>query len=266
MANSTVYALDAGGNKIETLTKEQILAAIQAAVETGQIPETLAAAIESIIEQNTSANIKFWVGTQAQFLELADTEENTLYFITDLTTVKDISDALDTLTQGLNNGTITVKKASEADKATEVTEKINGKNLSDIFDSDGTTAKKATSVKKYCHLINARATSPDNAAGRNNQVTAVIFVITSKSEEYNANSFINDHANIKRFIANGYLKEGEDYHSFSIGWGNFIEQYSSPGKIEYAVVFNSESDVSSNMTYYFFASDFTDFKDTVIPL
>ena len=146
MANSTVYALDAGGNKIETLTKEQILAAIQAAVETGQIPETLAAAIESVIEQNTSASIKFWVGTQAQFLELASTEENTLYFITDLTTVKDISDALDNLTKGLSEGSITVKKATEAEKATEVTGKINGKNISDIFESDGVTAKKATEV------------------------------------------------------------------------------------------------------------------------
>lgn len=261
MANSTVYALDAGGNKIETLTKEQILAAIQAAVETGQIPETLAAAIESIIEQNTSANIKFWVGTQAQFLELENTEENTLYFITDLTTVKDISSALDTLTQGLKDGSITVKKASEADKATEVTEKINGKNIFDIFESDGTTAKKATSVEKYCHLINAKAVSSNGK-----QATVVIFVITSKSEEYNANSFINDHANIRRFIANGYFKESDDY-SFSIGWGNFTEQYSSPGKREYAVEFKRESDSSVNdSSFYFFASAFTDFEDTVIPL
>ena len=166
MADGQVYALDQGGNKIVTLSAAQILAAIQSAISTGKIPAELETLVDSIREQNDGKSTKIWVGTQAEFEAIEATEEGMLYFITDQTTVDDLSKAISDLEAGLANGTtkpadsknVTDKIAGKnitdifesngttAKKATEVTGKINGKNISDIFESDGTTAKKATEV------------------------------------------------------------------------------------------------------------------------
>lgn len=166
MADGQVYALDQGGNKIVTLSAAQILAAIQSAISTGEIPPELETLVDSIREQNDGKSTKIWVGTQAEFEAIEATEEGTLYFITDLTTVDDLSKAISDLAAGLANGTkkpadsknvtdqiagknitdIFESNGTTAKKATEVTGKINGKNISDIFESDGTTAKKATEV------------------------------------------------------------------------------------------------------------------------
>ena len=40
---ATVYALDEGGNRIATLSAEDIVAAIKAAIETGEVPAELKA-------------------------------------------------------------------------------------------------------------------------------------------------------------------------------------------------------------------------------
>ena len=182
MADGQVYALDQGGNKIVTLSAAQILAAIQSAISTGEIPPELETLVDSIREQNDGKSTKIWVGTQAEFEAIEATEEGTLYFITDLTTVDDLSKAISDLAAGLANGKkkpadsknvtdqiagknitdIFESNGTTAKKATEVTGKINGKNISDIFESDGTTAKKATEVTGKINGKNIEVTGKIN--------------------------------------------------------------------------------------------------------
>lgn len=57
----------------------------------------------------------------------------------------------------ITNGTTKVGKAGTADNATNVTTNINGKAISDIFESNGTTVKNATNANK--------ATSADKVKG-----------------------------------------------------------------------------------------------------
>lgn len=277
MSDTTqVYALDAGGNKIATLSTEQILEAIQEAISTGEVPETLTAFIDAIKEQNTGADIKFWVGTQAEFQALASTDERTIYFITDITTVKDLSDALDELKEGLQDGTFKVQSAYKADDATNVTAQINGKNITDIFEKDGTTVKEATSVKKYIHFINADFRRYDTSFSASNPIrraAVVILVITNKNIEYTAETFIEDKNNIKRFIANGdfiaWIKNGESYEREieTVCWGGFIEaivDYSTGS--EMCISFENAYLSSVSTTQAFSANEAHTFIDTVIPL
>ena len=56
------------------------------------------------------------------------------------------AEELSALQTGLTSGGITVANATNATNADNVASKINGKNISDIFEGDGVTAKKATNA------------------------------------------------------------------------------------------------------------------------
>ena len=150
-----VYALDEGGNRIETLSAEQILEAIETAIKTGEIPAELQTFIDTIREQNKGAGLKFWLGTQAEFLALESTSEDVIYFINDSTNLRDVADALTKLSEQLKDGSFKVKKAEAADSAANVSEKINSKAVTDIFEKDGVTAKKATKAEAADSAKNA---------------------------------------------------------------------------------------------------------------
>ena len=138
-----IYGLDESKNRIATMSTEQILAAIQRAIATGEVTDEFKAFIEMIKEQNKGIGVKFWLGTQDEFNALETTESNTIYFVY-TTVIKDVSDGIQKLYDGLKDGTIVVKAATDAGN---VKLQINGKNISDIFESDGLTVKKATSDK-----------------------------------------------------------------------------------------------------------------------
>ena len=148
MANEKVYVLDDGENQREGMTKEQILAAIAEAISTGQVTGDYSAFIEMIKEQNKGVGIKMWVGTQAELLALPEIEEDTIYYVSDLSTLADIDKALAELKEQLTDGSFKVGKAGAADKATNVTGQIAGKAITAIFESNGTTAKEATNAQK----------------------------------------------------------------------------------------------------------------------
>lgn len=66
----------------ESMTKEQILAAITQAVEEGEIHDVDTGFITKIKEQNAGKELKFWVGSQAQYNALVP-QEDVMYLITD---------------------------------------------------------------------------------------------------------------------------------------------------------------------------------------
>ena len=68
-------------------------------------------------------------------------------------------------------------KASFADDAENVTSTINGKNISDIFEENGTTAKEATNSPKSLYNLGAFDTYVDNGDGT--------VTVTRKTGRYN---------------------------------------------------------------------------------
>ena len=80
--------------KYETMTKEQILAAIAQAAESGMVYDADAAVISKVKESNAGGSLTFWLGTQAQYNAIATKDANCFYIITDSTKDKDIADAV----------------------------------------------------------------------------------------------------------------------------------------------------------------------------
>lgn len=88
-----VYCFCSSNCKYETLTKEQILAAIAEATGATNIDPN-AAFITKIKDQNSGLSVTVWVGTQAQYNALEVKEENCLYITTDDTMQADFEKAL----------------------------------------------------------------------------------------------------------------------------------------------------------------------------
>lgn len=89
-----VYALDDAKNQRETMTREQIVTAIENMETTGSVGDVDAGFISKILELNKRGKLRFWVGTMAEFNALETKEEDTLYLYTDDPTLDDIEDAL----------------------------------------------------------------------------------------------------------------------------------------------------------------------------
>lgn len=87
--------------KYPTMTAEQILTAIQQAIENGAITDPDEAIISKLVEINASNTVQVWVGTEAQFNALSGVSrvskcvirigtDGVLYLCTDDTTLEDI--------------------------------------------------------------------------------------------------------------------------------------------------------------------------------
>lgn len=103
MADNKVYVLDAGANQYEAMTKEQIITAITQAVNDGTISNIDAGFITKIQEMNKKGVLKWWVGTQAEFNALGTKDADTLYLFTDDPLYQDLLDAIDELTERVND-------------------------------------------------------------------------------------------------------------------------------------------------------------------
>lgn len=94
MSDRKYFVLCADNCKFESMTKEQILAAIKQAVESGEIHDVDAGFITRVQEQNAKQAVTIWVGTRAQYNAIATPAENCLYIITDDTTAEDFDKAI----------------------------------------------------------------------------------------------------------------------------------------------------------------------------
>jgi hypothetical protein len=94
MAERKYYARCEQGCLFETMTKEQILAAIAQAVETGSITDIDAGFITTIKELNRGTGLKFWFGTTAEYNAITEKDANCYYIKTDDTTAADTDAAI----------------------------------------------------------------------------------------------------------------------------------------------------------------------------
>lgn len=88
------YCFCSSNCKYETMTKEQIIAAIMQATESGEIHDVDAGFITKVKENNAGGYVTFWTGTQAQFNALPSIDPNCLYIFTDDTLKEDIATAV----------------------------------------------------------------------------------------------------------------------------------------------------------------------------
>ena len=84
------YCMCDSNCKFETMTKEQILAAIAQAVETGSVGDCDTGFITKVKENNTGSPVTMWVGTREQYNAIPQRANNCLYIITDDTTGADL--------------------------------------------------------------------------------------------------------------------------------------------------------------------------------
>ena len=94
MSDGKKYYCFCGSNcKYETMTKEQILAAIAQAAETGLVYDPDASVISKVKEANKGGSVTFWVGTQAEYNALAEKDAYCIPVITDSTKDAEIAAA-----------------------------------------------------------------------------------------------------------------------------------------------------------------------------
>lgn len=84
------YCICEANCKFETMTKEQILAAITQVFETGSVIDVDTGFVTKVKETNSGGYISFWVGTSAQYNALQTTEKNCIYILTDDTKAADL--------------------------------------------------------------------------------------------------------------------------------------------------------------------------------
>ena len=175
----TFYVLNEGDNKFESMTKEQILTAIQQAVSTGEIKDVNTGFVTTIKEQNHNQGLKFWYGTMAEFAALVKKEPNTFYIFSDDTTLQDIENQFKD--QKTFNDYVNVelgKKANSSD-----VEQIKNKHIYQHNITITTTALENSSPKRTCEFyltiinnnsnsINSRSNLIDNLQFNNFDVYA----------------------------------------------------------------------------------------------
>lgn len=121
-----VYVLDKHNNYIPSMTKEEIIAAIQTAAAGGSLEGfDNCSFVTKVKEINKNAALGFWVGTQAEYNALATRENNVLYLISDDQLKTDITKKYDALADVVNGFDVVVKTQGEkVDEQSEAIEKF----------------------------------------------------------------------------------------------------------------------------------------------
>lgn len=90
MESGKFYVICLGNNLVESMTKEQILAAIVQAVEGHSIADVDAGFVTMLKEQNKNIGLKFWVGTTAEYNAEQSIDPHCFYILSDDTEYEDL--------------------------------------------------------------------------------------------------------------------------------------------------------------------------------
>lgn len=102
MESGKYYVIGYGNNLYESLTKEEILAAITQAVETHTISDVDTGFVTTVKEQNANQALKFWVGTSAQYNAIAVKDPNCFYILTDDVELEDLEQQIAQLSESVD--------------------------------------------------------------------------------------------------------------------------------------------------------------------
>jgi hypothetical protein len=143
MESGKYYVLSAGNNLTESMTKEQILSAITQAVESHTISDVDTGFVEKVKEQNSRSNLKFWVGTTAQYNALETKENNCFYILTDDLQFEDMESDIANLQSSVTEIQTTLAEQIEPNKV------IYGNTGDDPIASGGTFEAATEIINKY---------------------------------------------------------------------------------------------------------------------
>lgn len=100
--------------RFESMTKEQILAAITQAVEGHSISDVDTGFVQVLKEQNHGTGLKFWVGSSAEYNALQTIEQDVFYILTDDTELDDMEADIQSFRESLNAMSEIVSGLSDA--------------------------------------------------------------------------------------------------------------------------------------------------------
>ena len=134
------YCFCSSNCRYETMTKEQILAAIEQAVSGGKINNVDTGFVSKVKENNASGYVSFWVGTQAQYNALTSIAANCLYIITDETTSEDLEKFVNQMAEQCKASAASAAAAAAAATTIDFSDRIalsslisgGGQNLSSL--------------------------------------------------------------------------------------------------------------------------------------
>lgn len=151
MSERKYYCICDSNCKFETMTKEQILAAIAQAVETGSVGNCDTGFITKVKEQNNGLCVTFWVGTQAQYNALDSKAENCMYIISDDTTGTDLRKAFTAAVQAAEDAATAAAELAAAAKALEYQDLTNVMTLSWLVNGGG--GLNLTGIRTENHFV-----------------------------------------------------------------------------------------------------------------
>ncbi len=115
-----VYALDSHNNYVPTMSKEDILAAIQTAAAGGSFEGfDNTAFVSRLKEINKNSSFSVWVGTQAEYNAVTEKQSNVLYLITDDPLCDDLPNAVDSIKKSFEEIETAITKQSDKIGANE---------------------------------------------------------------------------------------------------------------------------------------------------
>lgn len=132
MSERNYYVLCDDNCRFPGMTAEQILSAITQAVEGGEIHDVDTGFVTRIKDQNDGVGVKMWIGTSAQFIALAEKEDNTLYILTD-DDATDVYAGVAANVEAIMDGTYTVGAAAHATSADRATADGNGDTITNEY-------------------------------------------------------------------------------------------------------------------------------------
>lgn len=145
MSEKKYYCYCSSNCRYETMTKEQILAAIAQATGVVDIDPD-AGFVAKVKETNSGQYVTFWVGTQAQYNAIGEKATNCLYIITDDTSKADFEKAV---ARAISESEKAVGIANEAKQAAKEAKT----RRYDYEEKDGSTALMDVNGKALFYII-----------------------------------------------------------------------------------------------------------------
>lgn len=120
----TYYVISDDNCKFESMTREQILAAITQAIEQGDISDIDTGFVTKLKEMNRNNALKFWIGTTAEYNAIQTKETNCFYILSDDTELDDLETAISSINSSIEtfNAQITSLNTSVTDMQEDITE------------------------------------------------------------------------------------------------------------------------------------------------
>lgn len=195
----TYFVLDTGDNKIESMSKEQILTAITQAISTGQIQNVDTGFVSTIKEINHQTGLKFWYGTMAEFAALGKKEPNTFYIFSDDTTMQDIEDQFKD--QKTFNDYVNIELGNKASQSSvdALSQELGNKASASEVETIKTDVNNLKAKFVYIHYL-----SISNTSSSSKKFTVRTMIINTSSASIT--SINNLSLTTSNNFASGYMK------------------------------------------------------------